>query len=142
MFRILDSKNGLPSYFEVDKDAKFQPGQIACFKRNNEGNIVCGVSDGIYCAGIIDDIKSDFDDTTLGSGKVCVWNVKNLIAETDQFSFGDLTNGTMLIHGQPLYISKYGMLTHLPQANFLRPVAEFQKLASPFLTFKWLRKKY
>lgn len=148
MLRILSVGNfGLPNNFDVDIDSCFEPGLIGQFKRGKDNKIICGVSEGIYTCGIIDDVKrpKDFMDSTLGSGKITVWNVKNMIAETDQFdsicySFFQSINGNKT----PLYCNKEGKLTPIVQSNWLRPIAEAVSFepGTVSLRFKWLRKKF
>jgi hypothetical protein len=57
MLRIVQTGNSLPFSYIVDPSAQFEPGQIA--QLNASGNqIVCGVSDGRFPIGIIDDIRT------------------------------------------------------------------------------------
>lgn len=58
MLRIVQTGNSLPFSFIVDPSAQFEPGQIA--QLNAAGNqVVCGVSDGRFPIGIIDDIRTN-----------------------------------------------------------------------------------
>jgi hypothetical protein len=55
--KIIQSGNSLPVSYPVDPSAEFEPGQIgSLYYRGND--LVCGVSDGRFPFGIIDDFKT------------------------------------------------------------------------------------
>lgn len=58
MLKIIESSNSLPQSFIVNKDAQFQPGQIAQLFLIKNNSVECSTSDGINPIGIIDDIKT------------------------------------------------------------------------------------
>jgi hypothetical protein len=56
MFRI-KSCGGISNTYKVDKDAQFQPGQIAQLRDNGSETAICSVCTGTRPCGIIDDVK-------------------------------------------------------------------------------------
>lgn len=116
MLKITNVCDALPINFTVDKAATFYPGQMAQLKAiGNE--IVCGVSDGTSPCGIIDDINDDANNSTVTSGRICVWSHFGIF-ETDQY---DSTQ--RYTKGAKLYCNKYGKFTTFNLSNSCPSVA-------------------
>lgn len=58
MLHIIERFNNCPNNYEVDENARFEPGQIGSLKIKN-GKAIIDICDGINPLGIIDDIKSN-----------------------------------------------------------------------------------
>lgn len=80
MLRIITTQDKFPKSYAVDPAAEFLPGQIAWLTQSG-----CGQCNGGEPVGIIDDIKNKEDDSTLGSQRVCVWDIFGMVIETDQY---------------------------------------------------------
>jgi hypothetical protein len=109
MLRIINAlvpKAVLPNNYNVANEA-FQPGMFAQFKRDRY-EIVCGVSDGLYSCGVIDDINdpNTGDNSTMATHTITVWPlIPGFTFQTDQVDGNDWTDGRC-------YVSKNGKITN------------------------------
>lgn len=90
MLRLVNAGKVAPmSYLADPGSPDFEPGQIAevYSVTNTQGTtFFCKPYVGGNIVGIIDDIKRGTNNSTLGSGRITVWNTgSGLIYETDQF---------------------------------------------------------
>lgn len=136
MLRAVSIGHPHSTSFPVDPDAEFEPGMIGQLKVINGLEIVLSVSDGLAPLGIIDDVKNEINNTTLGSNRVTIWLSPNSIWQTDQY---DVSQPYLL--NSILYCGADGRLTsaqptpiHPGLAIVLRPPTAFNAL----LEFLWL----
>lgn len=68
--RIIERSGALPMSWPVDPNAEFQHGMVGQLKVAGN-NIVCGVSDGLFPIGIIDDVKTNaFSEPVIDEVKI------------------------------------------------------------------------
>jgi len=130
MLRIIEA-NENPVTYHVDKNATFNPGNIAMLKLTKDC-LVATVSDGLYPIGVIDDIKNDEIDTTEVSGRIVIWN-KKFTGAIDCFEKDQAYRS-----GDKLYVSPNSELTTKKYTNFSPCVGEVVSLVSTnCLEFIW-----
>ena len=146
MLRIIETYGKLPNTYSIGKNVKyFLPGMIAqlFFHENADCNrLSCEVSGGLCSSGIIDDIKTDTEDSTKGTNRITVW-VNKMVFVTDQF---DMTKEYTKY--AKLYCNNNGLFTtdEIVRQNYLKKdddllcgiVLEAPTALNPTLTALWL----
>ncbi len=124
MLRLINPGNILPNNHKVNRKYYFEPSMFAMFYRyRGEEGVECGLSNGVYVEGIIDDIFNDRDDSTSASNSITIWPLKKGFRfQTDQFR-----NIPMTAFNAPLWVSCNGRLTG-EKNEFSKPVATLKKI--------------
>lgn len=136
MLRLVNAGKVTPTNYVIDPTCPdFEPGQIAeiYFYGNTK---LCRPYCGGAIVGIIDDIKRGANNSTLGSGRITIWNHHGMY-ETDQY---DSMCG--YLRGMNLFVDVQSskLTTHMKNAQFypvIAAVIDPPTATNPLLRFEW-----